>query len=159
MTNEPNNIPPVIVSTRRHHLNCIDKPIDKEYAQQLWYIVSGACECGGLGNGSWGWTSHPVQNWKKYNEVKEDDYTATYPYVALRMENFEDEEVMSEYIHVSAEWLHNKVIKFVNDKKNPPHLRNHYANLLVNRELPDDHDAVTCDALLQYAFVNDIVFG
>ena len=75
------------------------------------------------------------------------------------MVDYENEEIMSEFHMVSARWLHNKVVQFVNDPKMPDHLRSHYASLLVTRKLPDDHDAVTCDALMQYAFVKEIVFG
>jgi hypothetical protein len=158
MTN-PTNIPPIKIQTRKHHLSCVERPIDADYAQNLWYIVSGAIECGGLGGDSWGWQCHPVETWKPYNEAKDEQYTANYPFVSMQMVNREDDETMSEYIRVDAQWLHNKVVKFVNDKKMPEHLRKHYAELLVTRKIPDDHDAVTCDALMQYAFVNEIVFG
>lgn len=152
-------IPPIIIQTRKHHLSCIEHPIDASYSRNLWYIVSNAVECGGLGQGSWGWSCHPNETWKKYNDAKEEEYTATYPYVSARMVNNEDDEIMSPYYRITAEWLHNKVVKFVNDKKQPDHLRKHYAQLLITRELPDDSDAVSGDALMQYAFVNEIVFG
>ena len=158
MTN-PANIPPIKIETRKHHLSCVERPIDASYSRNLWYIVSGAIECGGLGGDSWGWQCHPSETWKPYNEAKDEEYSATYPFVACQMVNREDDETMSEFIHIDAQWLHNKVVKFVNDKKNPDHLRKHYAELLVLRELPNDNDAVTCDALMQYAFVNEIVFG
>jgi hypothetical protein len=161
MTNE--EIPletPIKLDLRNRHLTCIKQPIDSKYAQELWYIVSGAVECGGLGGGSWGWRCHPAKKWTEYNNCNETEkYSETYPSVALQMMNYEDDEVMSDFIMVNAKWLHNMVVKFVNDKKMPNHLRAHYAELLVTRELPNNHDAVTCDALMQYAFVNEIVFG
>lgn len=152
-------IPPITIQTRKHHLSCIEHPIDAEYSKQLWYIVSGAIECGGLGGGSWGWCCHPVENWKRYNDCKDEEYTATYPFVSARLVDAENDEILSPFYRITAQWLHSKVVKFVNDKKMPKHLRAHYAELLVTRELPNDHDAVTCDALMQYAFVNEIVFG
>lgn len=159
--NEPTNesIPPIKITTRKHHLTCIKKPIDSKYSEQLWCIVSGAIECGGLGGSSWGWRCHPNHKFTEYNNAKSGEYGGLYPHVGLQFVNHEDEEELSDYIWVNAEWLHNKVVKFVNDSKMPNHLRAHYAELLVTRELPNDSDAVTCDALMQYAFSNEIIFG
>lgn len=159
MTEPTEPIPNIIINTRKHHLTCIKKDIDSEYSQQLWYIVSGAIECGGLGGSSWGWRAHPLHTFKEYNSAKSEDYTESYPHVGMQFMNYEDDEALSDFIWVNASWLHNKVVKFVNDPKMPNHLRAHYAELLVTRELPNDSDAVTCDALMQYAFSNEIIFG
>jgi hypothetical protein len=160
----PENLPAVThtvkVLTRKHHLNCIEKPITKEYAQQLWYIVSAACE-GGLGGESWGWSTNRksgIGGWKAYNEADQNNNHDTI-YVDLKFVNHEDDEDLTGYIRVNAEFLHNKMIKFVNDEDQPAWLRKHYAEFLVTRETPDNADAVTADALMQYAFVDEIVFG
>lgn len=161
----PNETKPAVthtvkVSTRKHHLNCIEKPITEEYAQQLWYIVSAACE-GGLGGSSWGWKTNSkseIGTWKAYNEADKNKNYADI-FVDLKMVDFEHEEELTGYQRVDAHFLHNKMIKFVNDAKQPEWLRKHYAGMLITRECPDDNDAVSADALLQYAFLNEIMFG
>jgi len=161
----PNETVPAVTHTvkvfaRKHHLNCIDKPITEEYAKQLWYIVSAACE-GGLGGSSWGWKTNSkagIGTWKAYNEADKNNNHADI-FVDLKMVNFEDEEDLTGYYRVNANFLHNKMIKFVNDAKQPEWLRKQYAIMLITRECPPENDGVSADAFFQYAFLNEIVFG
>ena len=161
--NEPKQIhPPVIVGATGYHkskLSLVSEPIDAHYAEQLWHIVSGAIECGGFGNGSWGFVPHPLSNWKEYNQASEIGYTSTFPSASVRLESDEYPKDSSEYFLINAQWLHNRLVRFVNDKDAPLHLRKQYGCMLLTREYPDDADACSDDAVMQHFFVGEIIYG
>jgi len=158
----PKTYPPVIVEATNVHkskLSLVAKPIDAEYAKALWCIVSGAVECGGLGGESWGFRCHPTSSWEAYNDASESEYTSTYPSAIIRLESEEYPDDNSDYHLVNAQWLHNRLVRFVNDEKMPIHLRKQYAGMLLTREYPDDADACSDDALMQHFFVKEIIYG
>jgi len=155
---QPENITPI-------NLNCISQPMTEDYAQNLWYIVSGAIECGGLGGESWGWTANPKEKgWKDYNEAGVKSYQTKkgIPYMELLINakmREENDDSLTEYQPITCYWLHDKVVAFVNDSENPEWLRKMYAEMLVTREHPTEADAVSDDAVMQYGFLKEIRFG
>jgi len=161
--NEPKQIhPPVIVEASGYHkskLSFVSEPIDAHYAQQLWYVVSGAIECGGAGGGSWGFRCHPTSSWKEYNNADEIGYSVDYPKAIVRLESEENPKDNSDYFLINAQWLHNRLVRFVNDKDAPLHLRKQYGAMLVTREYPDDADAFSDDAVMQHFFVGETIYG
>ena len=140
-------------------LKIVAKEIDSHYAEQLWCIVSGAVECGGFGGSSWGFVPHPTSSFKEYNQAHEIGYSITFPTIKLRLESDEYPDDNSEYHFVSAQWLHNRLVRFVNDEKAPLHLRKQYGAMLVTREYPEDADAQSDDAVMQHFFLGEIVYG
>jgi hypothetical protein len=138
----------------------VAKPMTEEYAKNLWYIVSGAVE-GGLGGGSWGFIGNPAsKGYKDYNTAGEPNGI---PYsellIEIKLRDLEGEEDLSKFKDVTAVWLHNKLCKFVTDEKQPDWLREMYAAMLATREHPANADAVSDDAVMQYFFANEIIFG
>ena len=73
--------------------------------------------------------------------------------------DLEGDEDLSKFEDVTAVWLHNKLCKFVTDEKQPDWLREMYAAMLATREHPAEADAVSDDAVMQYFFANEIIFG
>lgn len=124
-------------------------------AQSLWNTVSCAIECGGLGGGAWGWESK--EGWKAYNDAKGKDYLSLT--ITCRMHDYENEEILTPWVDMSTAWLHTRMQDFVADQKQPNWIRVQYAGMLATRDNPADEDAVTGDAFLQYAFLNEIRFG
>jgi hypothetical protein len=137
------------------------KTMSEEYAKNLWYIVSGAVECGGLGGESWRFIADPAdKGYKDYNNAGE---AKGIPYanllIRIKLRDCEGDEDMSEFQPVTAVWLHNKLLKFVADEKQPDWLRTMYAGMLATKEHPPEADAVSDDAVFQYCFMGEIVFG
>lgn len=159
---DPNKI---IINTRNHHLTFYKEPITEKYANDLWSVVTGAIECG-LGGSSWGWRCISPEQVKQYNTASErskpeegkNAYLELYMDFRMWEEDSEENDI-TDYIRVNAEWLHNKMVKFVNDDTQPLHLRVHFAEFLLGREYPSNGDAVTDDAFFQYAFLGEIRFG
>jgi hypothetical protein len=136
------------------------KVMSEEYAQNLWYIVSGAVESG-FGGGSWRFVANKKENgYKDYNSAGEKDGI---PYASLllniKLRDEENEEDMSEFKPVTAVLLHNKLVQFVGDEKQPDWLRKMYAEMLVTQEHPVNADAVSDDAFFQYYFTGEIIYG
>jgi hypothetical protein len=156
---DPNEI---IISSRKHHLTFYKEDITPAYADHLWSIVTTSIE-GGLGGDSWGWKANTKEQIKAYNEASDKAKTeeGKNAYIDLYVDfaMWDEENDITDYIRVNAEWLHNKMIKFVNDDTQPLHLRVHFAEFLLGRDYPSSGDAVTDDALFQYAFLGEIRFG
>jgi hypothetical protein len=152
---DPNEI---IISNRKHHLTFYKEPITPEYANCLWSIVTTSIE-GGLGGSSWGWRCRDAEQIKAYNCAGDDTTHNTYINLTMDFAMWEEDDDITDYHRVTAEWLHNKMVKFVNDDKQPIHLRTHFAEFLLSRDYPSNGDAVTDDALFQYAFLGEIRFG
>lgn len=151
---------PTITKPEKMKAFLTNKTMTEDYAKNLWYIVSGAVE-GGLGGSSWGFPANPEsKGYRDYNKAGEKDGI---PYAQLLIEikcvDFEGEEDLSKYQDVTAVWLHNKLVKFVSDEKQPDWLRKMYAEMLVTQEHPSEADAVSDDAFFQYCFLKEIVFG
>jgi hypothetical protein len=163
MNNEPNEMPPpYVIEASNHHkskLSLVSAPLDAKYSEALWNIVSGAIECGGLGGDSWGFHCHPKSSWKEYNEARDKEYTPSYPSAIVRLEADECPDDSSEYYLINAQWLHNRLVRFVNDEKAPMYLRKQYGAMLLTREYPDDADACSDDAVMQHFFVGEIIYG
>jgi len=152
----------IIIQNRKHHLNFYKEEITPEYAENLWCIVTGAIE-NGLGGSSWGWRARLPEQVKAYNTAgdrkKTEEGKNAYLELTMDFAMWEEDNDISDFIQVDAVWIHNKMVKFVNDDKQPLHLRVHFAEFLLGRDYPANGDAVTDDALLQYAFLNEIRFG
>jgi hypothetical protein len=148
----------VIISDRKHHLTFYKEPITPEYANCLWTIVTSSIE-GGLGGSSWGWKPKGTEQIKAYNTASDDKTNNTYLTLNVDLAMWDEDNDITDYHQVNAEFLHNKMVKFVNDDKQPLHLRVHFAEFLLGRDYPSNGDAVTDDALLQYAFLGEIRFG
>jgi len=153
---DPDNI---IISDRKHHLTFYKEPITPEYANCLWSVVTTSIE-GGLGGSSWGWRARLAEQIKAYNAAGDDKTNNSYLTLTVDFAMWDEEDNdLTDYIRVNAEWLHNKMVKFVNDDKQPIHLRVHFAEFLLSSNYPNSGDAVTDDALFQYAFLGEIRFG
>lgn len=152
----------VIISSRKHHLTFYKEDITPEYANSLWSVVTGAIE-GGLGGSSWGWRAREAEQVKQYNtasdRAKTEEGKNAYIDLTVDFAMWEEDNDITDFHRVDAVWLHNKMVKFVNDNKQPLHLRVHFAEFLLGRDYPANGDAVTDDALLQYAFLGEIRFG
>jgi hypothetical protein len=135
------------------------KMITPEYAEALWSIVSGAVECGGIGQGAWHYQCKKGTDWKSYNAARDDGYTSTYPNVTLRLYCDEYEDPCSKYKLVNAQTLHDCLVKFVADESVPDYLREMYAGMLAIGKHPDGADAISDDCVFQYFFTDEILFS
>jgi len=150
----------------KFNLSCVGQPMTEEYATALWNSVSGAVECGGFGNGSWGFDAQhdaTQKGWQDYNKAGEHSHGATtgilYAELLINVRMEEDGKPITDYSPVTCYWLHGKMVEFVNDPKTPEWLRVMYAGMLITRDNPSKEDAVSSDAFMQYCFLKEIRFG